>query len=464
MSDNKCSARTVRGEPCKLGIVYRFENLCTRHHNYNYAHDPAYKARYDAHQAERNRLWAEEPIPVLVPPANAMVVVDTERIRAEAAEVERQRVLRVRAEKQAKNERTIQELNNPNLYKLLSYATKLMALWKRERIESMDCPKAYVVLKYTTITNADIIPRMIQLVKAVATVYLLSAGHHPVFADYANVPVEQKTAALEALRAALVPFGEIQVMRMLPVADSYYPDIHARQREEDEVRRRAEAEAAERERAEARRRQLAIDLRERPVVFARDNADGTVNLRAFGTDHQNVHRSSVQSTTQKSVGTLMTRPVPEGQETLPEIVVELENPKKVKITAPGMRERIIAEVTHDYFETEAFSTMYGAVLDRVWAYIRGHKDRFDLSIRLAQEIAEGLGQCSNGKMARLINVLQGYDDTLMMDHGKEVFQNKIAMLRHAPREDREAAARALFAEHHIPEEEHATWLEPLLEV
>jgi len=107
--------------------------------------------------------------------------------------------------------------------------------------------------------------------------------------------------------------------------------------------------------------------------------------------------------------------------------------------------------------------MYGAVLDRVWAYIKGHKDRFELFIRLAQEIAEGISQCSNGKMARLINVLQGFDDTLMLDHGKEVFQNKIAMLRHAPLEDREAAARALFVEHHIPEAEQAVWLEPLLE-
>jgi len=422
-----------------------------------YANDPAYKARYDAHQAERNRLWAEEPLPVLVPNAEA------ERIRAEAAEAERQRILRMRAEKRAKNERTVEELSHSNLYKCLSYATKLMALWKRERIEGMDCVKAYVALKYTPFTQPDFIQNAIRLAKAVATVYLLSADHHPEFADYAAVPHEEKTAALEGLRVALVPFGDIQVMRMLPVADSYFAEIRDRQREEDEARRRAEAEAAERERAEARRRQLTRDLRERAVVFERDHPDGTINTRAFAVDPQNVHRSSVQTTTEKSVRTLMTRLVPAGQETLPEIVADLEDPKKIKITTPGVRERIIAEVTNDYFETEAFSVMYGAVLDRVWAFIRSHKDRFELFIRLGQEIAEGIGQCTNGKMARLINVLQGFDDTLMMDHGKEMFQNKISMLRHAPLQDREAAARALFAEYQVPEAEHANWLDPLLD-
>jgi hypothetical protein len=402
-------------------------------------------------------LWAEEPIPVLVPNAEA------ERIRAEAAEAERQRVLRVRAEKRAKNERTIEELNNASNYKCLSYATKLMALWKRERIEGMDCPKAYLILKYTPLTQPDFIQHAIRLVKAVATIYLLSADHHPEFADYANVPLDQKSAALDGLRAALVPFGAIDVMHMVPVADSYFAEIRDRQREEDVARHRAEAEAAERERAEARRRQLERDLRERAVVFQRDHPDGTINTRAFAVDPQNVHRSSVQTTTEKSVRTLMSRPVPAEQETLPEIVADLSDPKKIKITTPGVLERIIAEVTHDYFETEAFSTMYGAVLDRVWAYIRGHKDRFELFIRLGQEIAEGIGQCSNGKMARLINVLQGFDDTLMVDHGKEVFQNKISMLIHAPLQDREAAARALFVEYHIPEVEQANWLEPLLD-
>jgi hypothetical protein len=82
-------------------------------------------------------------------------------------------------------------------------------------------------------------------------------------------------------------------------------------------------------------------------------------------------------------------------------------------------------------------------------------------IRLAQEIAEGMGMCTNGKMARLINVLQGYDDTLEIDPPKEVFQEKIALLMKRPAEERAEAARALFIEFLIPEAEQAPWLESL---
>jgi len=473
-SDTKCSARINggRGRQCTHNIKIRFENLCGMHHDIKYRDDPDYKARYDAHQAEAHRLWEEESrVPLLVDTRSPEEIarataVATVRARAEAealAEAERQRLLRVRAEKVAKNMRILAELNEPTVYKLLSYATKLMNLWKRERIPGMDCAKAYVVIKYKPLSDATMIPHMVELVKAVATVYLQSAGHDPDHANYSDVPQEERTLALRNLITALVPYGEISFQQLLPAADSFNIDIQARLREEEIQRRQREAEAAERARVEARRAQLQRDLRERPVVFARDNADGTPNLRAFGADPQSVHRSSVQSTTEKAVNILIKRPLQAGQETLPEIIADLENPARIKITVPGTRERMIAEVTHDYFETEAFSVMYGRVLDHVWAYIRGHKDRFELFIRLGQEIAEGVAQCSNGKMARLVNVLQGFDDTLEVEPPKEAFQNKIALLQHAPLADREAAARLLFIDYNIPAAEQAAWLEPLLE-
>ena len=71
--------------------------------------------------------------------------------------------------------------------------------------------------------------------------------------------------------------------------------------------------------------------------------------------------------------------------------------------------------------------------------------------------------CSNGKMARLVNVLQGFDETLEAEAPKEVFQFRIAALRKRPLAEREAAARELFREFNIAEAEHTAWLEPLLE-
>jgi hypothetical protein len=99
----------------------------------------------------------------------------------------------------------------------------------------------------------------------------------------------------------------------------------------------------------------------------------------------------------------------------------------------------------------------------VWAFIKPHEQKADLLLRLAQEICEGIGMCTNGKMARLINVLQGYDETLEFEAPKDVFYGRIALLRNIPIEERHVAAMALFTEYHIPAEEQANWLTPLLE-
>jgi len=123
---------------------------------------------------------------------------------------------------------------------------------------------------------------------------------------------------------------------------------------------------------------------------------------------------------------------------------------------------MITELTHDYFETIAFSILYGDVLDKVWAFIRSHTERDELFVRLGQEIAEGVGQCTNGKMARLVNVLQGFDDTLEVDPPREAFHDKIASLMKLPKEERVDAAEKLFLEFAIPVKEQSVWIAPLL--
>jgi hypothetical protein len=72
--------------------------------------------------------------------------------------------------------------------------------------------------------------------------------------------------------------------------------------------------------------------------------------------------------------------------------------------------------------------------------------------------------CTNGKMARLVNVLQGYDESLdAPPPPREIFQERISALMSMPLAGRAAEARSLFAEFNIPAEEHDVWLEPLLE-
>ena len=172
---------------------------------------------------------------------------------------------------------------------------------------------------------------------------------------------------------------------------------------------------------------------------------------------------------------LLARPTLEGVDVLEEVVAAFNDPVRVRWWGSGptpaarataaatARDAAVTELTNDYFNTEAFSVRYGDVVDRVWAFIRGHEHHADLCTRFAQEIYEGRGMCSNGKMARLVNVLMGYDDTLLTEAPREVFQFRMAALRKQPVEGREAVARELFREFSIPDAEQEAWLEALLE-
>jgi hypothetical protein len=244
-----------------------------------------------------------------------------------------------------------------------------------------------------------------------------------------------------------------------------------RARQEAERQREAQAllelELAAQREAEAAAQQWELQaefeeqLNTRPVVFGLD-PEGDIDLRAFALDPQSVHRSSVQNSTHKAVVELLSRPAPPAdQDTLPEIVGIFNTSETLRWPAPDVRDSTITELTDNYFNMSAFSVPYSSVLDYVWAYVCGHAEKNELTQRLAEELYEGIGMCSNGKMARLINILQGYDESLETAAPRELFQQRIAELMSKPLTERTIAAHALFAEFRIPEAEHETWLAPL---
>jgi hypothetical protein len=192
------------------------------------------------------------------------------------------------------------------------------------------------------------------------------------------------------------------------------------------------------------------------VVFARD-PEGGVDLRALAADSQSVHRSSVQTTAKKTIDSLLVRPVPADQDTIREVTSAFTTGFKEGVN----RDNLIRTFREDCRIVRAFDVSYKDVADRVWAFIRGHKEKRELVLRLAQEVAEGMGMCSNGKMARLTNVLQGYDEDMVVVVPKEVFHDRMAHVSKMPAADRIAAARAVFVEFAIPEAEQAPWIEAL---
>jgi hypothetical protein len=222
-------------------------------------------------------------------------------------------------------------------------------------------------------------------------------------------------------------------------------------------------EAAERRRIEeeaARQAQHQENLRLRTVIFRRDPKGG-VDLAQMATDQESVHRESVQTTTERAINILLVRPIPSDQDAYSEILAEFNVTKSVSWASENAKQAFLHEFAQDYLDGMAFGIRYGQVVDHVWAYIRGHEHRVDLVFRLLQELNDGRGSCVNGKMARLINTLQGYDDSVTMPPPRDVFQIQIERLRSRPVEERSSEARRLFEEYQIPGEEQGPWLEAL---
>ena len=443
-----CPAFTKKGAPCTNNGQY-FEHHCKMHHTSKLKSDVEYKARFDAR-------WPQGATDLEMINANYQ-----EQLQREAeAQAERMRLAAEarRATKIARNARVLTEVRDFSPMKILSTCKRLITLWRNERVPGYDCPKAYAILSYTSPHHIH----YIQLLTAVLKVTQLANGYHPDHDRYADVPAAEKTAAHDELHRALEHWVDQHLDDILPPHDPNTPPVRERRQAEEE----AVAAAAEAAAAEARRVQLQQDLRERPVVFKRD-PEGGIDLKAFAKDQQSVHRSSVQTATEQGIQILLARPIADGQSTLEEIIEDFRNWEIVKWNGPNRgqvkREAAITEITNDYFTVVAFNTPYAEVCDRVWTYMRGSEHRKELTVRLAQEVYDGIAQCTNGKMARLINTLLGFDNGIVMAPPRELLQGRMSVLSKQPKAEREAAARALFVEFEVPVTEQAAWLEPLLE-
>ena len=428
-----CIATTIYGRQCTRNGKIHFEGeYCQTHFDMKLRVDEDFRTRYRQYQENQQQQQQQQQ---------------------EAAEIARQQEI---AQAQAENEYRRQQyqerkirrnqriIANAHLFspdEIIHQAKHLMTMWDIQMLPGIEVPSAYILIRYITSTNVG----FPNLIRAIATMVRQGLGNHPIHARYAAVPIEEREPVVEAMRTAITQYGPMtidQLRTLLPTGDQFRRIIlnhfHALEQA-----------------------QLQHDLVHNPVVFQRD-PEGSINLRAFANDDQSVHRSSVQSTTQRAALALLERPLMENQDTLSEVIDALNN-SNIRWFGTNMRERAITELTNDYFNTEAFSLRYGQVFDHVWAFIKPHEQKDDLLLRLAQEVCEGIGMCTNGKMARLINVLQGYDETLEFEAPKDIFYGRIALLRNIPMEERQAAAQALFAEFHIPTEEHTNWLTPLLE-
>ena len=408
------------GKPVRIRTV---REVCGMHHNSLMGRDAAYRNAYNAAIAQQRQ----------------------ERLAEEQAQ-------QLRA--QQKYDEQIAKLANPSFNTIRFVTGEIIQLWAFNMIPTDDLLKAYIILRHLPTNTAN----YFQLVTACG-LFVATVWRH----GYNNVPEANRNILVMSIHALI---EGVAVDIDLIVRDEHENHYRNRKRREAELARAEEQRVAAVLAEAARRAAFQQRLNNEPVVFQRD-PEGGINLQAFANDAQSVHRSSVQTATERAIHVLLSRPLPAGQETLEQITNAWTTERLVKFGTETIRDRALMELTNDYYNTEAFSISYGDVLDRVWAFINPHVHRKTLSVRLAQEVTEGRSMCSNGKMARLVNVLQGFDETLDLGPTPEalrlMFQNKIAKVMERPMDERRAAAMALFSEFNIPEDERGAWLEPLLD-
>ena len=456
-----CSSLTQAGLPCRYqgDVEFEQQRYCRTHLRMKRQNDIAFENRYrqflqEAQDAEALRIQNRNNAIQQQQQQQQQQIQEQQQQQNQAQDAINQRAQQVRDRKIRKNNRFINTANLLPPVGIIQVAKDLMTIWDARLVPGLEFMKAYALLKYKSST----LEGFPNLIRAVATIVRQGLGNHPIHNQYSNVPAEERETAITHLRTAIVQYGDMtneELIILLPPGDSFRNII----RHHIGI---VQARIARQEARALAHAQLQQDLVENPVVFQRD-PEGSINLQAFANDNQSVHRSSVQNMTHRACLILLGRPLAENQDTLPEIVEEFQHPTRVRWIGARSRELAITEITNDYFNTVAFSIPYKDVLDHVWTFIRAHTNREDMILRLAQEVCEGIRMCTNGKMARLVNVLQGFDDTLEMEVPKELFQGRIALLMNLPMEQRESSARSLFVEFQIPEEEQALWLNPLLE-
>ena len=177
----------------------------------------------------------------------------------------------------------------------------------------------------------------------------------------------------------------------------------------------------------------------------------------------------------RSIDDLLSQPHPDhmsSEALVQELIAAIKNAKnrplclkgKVASKALGVLNTGTAQLMLIKFKGKNFFE----VLVSVWIVIRGHKDRDEMTKRLAEEVAEGVGMCAGGRVGRLINSLRGF-----MDIGGQTVVDSSELMQAAfsrrvlkeglSQEQRLEEAEAVLKEFGVIGENREAWLEGLRE-
>jgi len=282
-----------------------------------------------------------------------------------------------------------------------------MTYWYEYGHRSLTLPRTFALIRYNKTND------MTAVIAAAMPLHNLVRAK-----QVQTYSVEQINAVINALEKALEPFLALNWFAMIPQKDPWWAVI------------RPYYEFYS------------------PVI--QDPTNG-IDLWAFAFDTESVHRSSTQNMILTNLAILRTIPIPTDLNALEEFLasatfnaIPLRRDYNSLVISLG-----IGEIT------------YASAFDHLWSFIRKHEHKNELVKRLEEEILDGANVCANGKLARLMNVVEGYLDGITTENRKELFQNRMAIISKMGVKRRRREAKKAFKEYGIPEGEQGPWLEAL---
>jgi hypothetical protein len=182
-------------------------------------------------------------------------------------------------------------------------------------------------------------------------------------------------------------------------------------------------------------------------------ADNRPELQRLADDRQNVHTGPVNRQTEASLTRLLETPIPPSQTTLAELW-KLVKSKRVQKDVQKWYDVESCRQDRDW--------LYRKALNGLWARIKTSEHKVELEKRLVEEMTESVGMCCDGHIARLCNVLVGFDDLFVPQVSTgEALQQKISAIASLDIsvEAKVVEAWNVFEELAIPMDDRLPWID-----
>ncbi len=141
-------------------------------------------------------------------------------------------------------------------------------------------------------------------------------------------------------------------------------------------------------------------------------------------DSQSVHNSQIQTSIKESILRLLSlKPDVFGESTTSEI---LSDPVLTVHTKESLVEYSKCTDVHS-----VLNISFGEMLDHVWSRIRSNENHAEIKRILNQEMADASCMCFTGRISRLVNALNGFDDLVKVNIGdNEQLGTIISLVKH----------------------------------